>query len=53
MQDQIVLKLKIDTKITGVMEYFEIFNERMIFCRKAAEFLGLNFVLIINNFKLS
>ncbi len=49
----IVLKLKIDTKITKVMEYFEIFNERMIFCRKAAEFLGCNFVLIINDFKLS
>lgn len=49
----IVLKLKIDTKINGVMEYFEIFNERMILCRKAAEFLGCNFVLVINNFKLS
>lgn len=49
----IVLKLKIDTKINGVMEYFEIFNERMILCRKAAAFLGYNFVLIINNFKLS
>ena len=50
---EVVLKLKIDTKITGVMEYFEIFNERMIFCRKAAEYLGYKFVLIINNFKLS
>ena len=49
----IVLKLKIDTKVTGVMEYFEIFNERMILCRKAADFLGYNFVLIINDFKLS
>lgn len=50
---EIILKLKIDTKITGAMEYFEIFNERMILCRKAAEFLGCKFILIINNFKLS
>jgi uncharacterized protein len=49
----IILKLKVDTKVTAVMEYFEIFNERMILCRKAAEFLGYKFVLIINNFKLS
>ncbi len=49
----IILKLKIDTKVTGVMEYFEIFNDRMIMCRKAADFLGYNFVLVINNFKLS
>lgn len=50
---ELVLRLKIDTKITGAMEYFEIFNERMILCRKAAEFLKLKFTLIINNFKLS
>ncbi|HNV12609.1 MAG TPA: HD domain-containing protein [bacterium] len=50
---EIILKLKIDTKVTGVMEYFEIFNDRMVFCRKAAEFLNYNFVLTINNFKLS
>lgn len=50
---EIILRLKIDTTVTGVMEYFEIFNERMILCRKAAEFLGYKFVLTINNFKLS
>jgi len=49
---EIVLRLKIDTKITGVMEYFEIFNERIVFCRRAAKFLGYKFVLFINNFKL-
>ncbi|HPT08188.1 MAG TPA: HD domain-containing protein [bacterium] len=52
LKKEIVLRLKIDLKITGVMEYFEIFNDRMIFCRKAATFLGYKFVLIINNFKL-
>lgn len=50
---EVILRLKIDTKITGVMEYFEIFNDRMVFCRRAAEFLKCKFVLIINNFKLS
>lgn len=53
LKKEIVLRLKIDTKITGAMEYFEIFNERMIVCRKAANFLGYNFVLVINNFKLA
>ena len=50
---EIVLRLKIDTKITSVMEYFEIFNERMVFCRKSAKYLNCKFVLIINNFRLS
>jgi len=48
----ITLKLKIDTKFVPIMEYFEIFTERMILCRKAAEFLDYKFSLEINNFKL-
>ncbi|MCD5396482.1 MAG: HD domain-containing protein [Candidatus Pacebacteria bacterium] len=48
----ITLKLKIDTSFVPVMEYFEIFTQRMVQCRKAAKFLGYNFALIINNFKL-
>lgn len=42
------LELEIDTKISPVMDYFEIFLVRMTMCRKAAEFLGLKFQLIIN-----
>ena len=42
------LKLTVDTKFGSVMEYFEIFMQRMILCRKAAEKLGLQFKLIIN-----
>jgi len=49
---KIILKLKIDTNFVPVMEYFEIFTERMIFCRKAAQSLGYNFGLVINNFVL-
>ena len=46
------LKLSIDTKYSSVMDYFEIFLTRMIMCRKAAEKLGLEFKLIINEQQL-
>jgi len=42
------LKLTVDPKFGSVMDYFEIFMQRMILCRKAAEKLGLKFTLIIN-----
>ena len=42
------LKLSVDTKYGSVMDYFEIFMQRMLLCRKAAEKLGLQFKLIIN-----
>lgn len=48
----ITLEIDIDTKISQVMEYFEIFLSRMIMCRRAAEFLDCKFSLIINNTKL-
>jgi len=48
----ITLELTIDTGISQVMEYFEIFLTRMIMCRRAAKFLECNFELIINNIKL-
>ena len=44
----IKLKLDVDTKFGSVMDYFEIFMQRMILCRKAAETLGLQFRLMIN-----
>lgn len=42
------LELRIDTKICPVMDYFEIFLARMSMCRRAADFLGLRFQLVIN-----
>ncbi len=48
----IKLKLSIDTKYGTIMDYFEIFMKRMILCRKAAEKLGLDFKLIINEQQL-
>ena len=47
-----ILSLTIDTEISPVMEYFEIFLSRMVLCRKAADYLGLRFELNINNIKL-
>ena len=44
----IKLKLSIDTRYGSVMDYFEIFMDRMILCRKAANKLDLQFKLIIN-----
>jgi uncharacterized protein len=49
---RIILTLKIDTNFVPVMEYFEIFTDRMVFCRKAAESLGYTFGLLINDFVL-
>ncbi|MBQ8014932.1 MAG: HD domain-containing protein [Clostridia bacterium] len=48
----ISLALKIDTLICPVMEYFEIFLDRMVLCKKSAEFLGCDFELIINDTRL-
>ena len=48
----IKLKLDVDTKYGSVMDYFEIFMQRMILCRKAAEKLGLQFKLMINEQQL-
>ena len=48
----IKLKLHIDTRYGSVMDYFEIFLNRMVLCRKAADTLGLQFKLIINEQQL-
>ena len=44
----IKLKLHIDAHYGSIMDYFEIFMDRMNLCRRAAEKLGLTFKLIIN-----
>ncbi|HHT47170.1 MAG TPA: HD domain-containing protein [Firmicutes bacterium] len=48
----ITLRLQIDTSISRVMEYFEIFLSRMIMCRRAADFLSSRFALVINEAQL-
>jgi uncharacterized protein len=48
----ISLDLRIDTSISQVMEYFEIFLTRMVMCRRAASFLEARFALKINEVDL-
>ncbi len=44
----VLLELTIDTEMSPVIDYFEIFMDRMLLCRKAAEKLGLAFKLNVN-----
>ena len=48
----IALHIDIDTAICSVMDYFEIYFGRMQLSRKAAEFLGCKFSLVINGVAL-
>lgn len=48
----ITLNLQLDTHYCAVMDYFEIFMNRMILCRKAAAQLNLEFQLVINGSQL-
>ena len=48
----LTLELLIDTTLCKIMEYFEIFLERMAMCRRAAEFLDCQFRLVINGTEL-
>lgn len=51
-QKTITLELTIDTSISQVMDYFEIFLPRMVMCRRAADFLGCHFHIVINGVAL-
>lgn len=44
----VTLELAVDTQFSSVMDYFEIFMNRMLLCRRAAQALGLTFRLMIN-----
>jgi uncharacterized protein len=44
----VTLELTIDTDISQVMEYFEIFLHRMVMCRRAAERLDCQFKITAN-----
>ena len=48
----ITLTLSINTSVCAVMDYFEVFLDRMLLCRKAAELFGLTFKLEINGLAL-
>ena len=48
LEKTITLELSVDTQVSSVMEYFEIFMNRMLMCRKAAKRLELAFRLTGN-----
>ncbi len=49
----ISLELEIDTNYAQVIEYFEIFLDRMTMMRQAVQFLGCEFHLIVNETRFS
>jgi uncharacterized protein len=51
-QNIIRLNLTVNTKISQVMEYFEIFLSRMVVSRRAADFLGSQYQLMVNGTQL-
>lgn len=46
------LELTTDEQSASVMEYFEIFLSRMLMCRRAADFFGYKFKLVINEVEM-
>ena len=48
----IQMDMDLDDSMCTVMDYFEIFLERMVMCRRAAELLGCRFKLTANGSKL-
>lgn len=51
-QKMINIRIKINPAICSVVEYFEIYMVKMMLCRRAAQFLGCQFELWINDSKL-
>lgn len=47
-KSSIILEISIDTSISAVLEYFEIFLDRMLLSKRAAMYLGIKFEVIIN-----
>lgn len=54
MKDKKVIQmnLELDDSICSVMDYFEIFLQRMLMCKRASEVLGCKFKLVANGHKL-
>ena len=51
-EKRIVLKLTIDTEISPVLDYFEIFMDRTMMSKYAAKYLDIWFELLINDTRL-
>lgn len=48
----ISLEIKLDEEICSIMDYFEIFLQRMLMCRRACEILGMEFELTANGHRV-
>ncbi len=48
----IILDLRIETDLSPIISYFEIFLDRMLLCTKAADFFHRSFGLIVNDQRL-
>ncbi len=48
----ITLAIELDETICSLMDYFEIFMQRMLMCKRAAELLGLRFKMTANGNKI-
>lgn len=48
----IQLNIELDESISSIMDYFEIFLQRMLMCKRACEMLGTTFKLIANGNKI-
>ena len=48
----ITLEIELDETICSMMDYFEIFLQRMLMCKRAAERLGLRFKMTANGNKI-
>ena len=51
-QSDVIRALKIDENICSMLEYFEIFLQRMLMCRRACEMLGAKFKMTANGSKI-
>ena len=49
----ITLEVELDEGICSLMDYFEIFLQRLLMCKRAAEVLGLRFKMKANGSKIS
>jgi len=48
----ITMDIELDDNLCSVMDYFEIFTERMLMCRRAAQLLGCRFAMRANGNKV-
>lgn len=48
----ILFEIELDESICSMMDYFEIFLQRMLMCKRAAEILGMQFSMTANDNKI-